>query len=380
MPETERAGSGSLAIGARAVDAGRFAEAARLLRFAAEADPSSFEAHTQLGRAHLGVGDARAAEESFRRALALSPESVPAACGLAQALFEQGRPIDARVILQSLLGQDPECGEARALLEGFARRESDAAGRIELDTSPEVLEAVRRKPERVERDAWLSLLAGSAAGALFCAVPSLNFILQYLAILIHEAGHAIAGWLLGFPSLPALNFMHGGGVTLHFNESPSYWIVGLVYLALGGLVYLLREERHKMAVAAGCLVLYAVVAHTRLSQLAILFMGHGAELAVAGIFLYKAISGGLVSAGERPIYAFCGAYLLFHSLVFGWQLQFDPSFRADYYNPASGIENDFVLIAGILRMPLAAAGRAFFALSFLPLPAALLVYRYRRYW
>ena len=83
----------------------RYDEAETELRRATERDPFDFDAHLEFGYLYLqpGYEDLRAAERSFRRALASRPDSTGAAAGLAQVLTRTGRATDAEAVLRKAL-------------------------------------------------------------------------------------------------------------------------------------------------------------------------------------------------------------------------------------------------------------------------------------
>ena len=55
----------------------------------------------------------------------------------------------------------------------------------------------------------IGLVAFPIAKLLF--VPS--YVFNFLAVLVHEIGHAACAWLMGMPSIPAVS-PAGGGVTI----------------------------------------------------------------------------------------------------------------------------------------------------------------------
>lgn len=61
-----------------------------------------------LGSAHKSLGNFLAAEQSFRMAMVLDPETVKWQIGLAEALFHQSRFPEAIVLMESLLAQYPD--------------------------------------------------------------------------------------------------------------------------------------------------------------------------------------------------------------------------------------------------------------------------------
>src|SRR5208282_4888190 len=89
--------------------------------------------------------------------------------------------------------------------------------------------------------------------------------------LVHEMGHAIFGWLFGYPSFPAFDVLYGGGVTLHFNRSTSLLI--LVYIGLAGLIYLYRRNTASVIFLVSVILLHALCSLTDVNSIIILFMG-----------------------------------------------------------------------------------------------------------
>lgn len=174
-------------------------------------------------------------------------------------------------------------------------------------------------------------------------VPILGWIGSYLSILIHELGHWAMGMLFGYPSIPAFDLQQGGGVTLH--QERSAFALACVYLvALLPLIWL-RRNKLGLAVWCGMLVLLALAAHTRLHEFILLSAGHGFEVLIAGVFLYRAWANVEINtSAERPLYAALGLFMLGHVFAFGWQVVHDVDTRVDYMAGKIYCENDFVRI------------------------------------
>jgi hypothetical protein len=76
------------------------------------------------------------------------------------------------------------------------------------------------------------------------------------------------------------------------------------------------------------------------------WMGHGAQLIVAAIFLFRACTGvAEVYPGERWLYGVVGWCLLGHAMGLCWSLLYDPAFQHSYLMGKRGIDNDFVRLA-----------------------------------
>jgi hypothetical protein len=198
----------------------------------------------------------------------------------------------------------------------------------------------------IEREGWLAVGAGLALALVVSAVPFLGFVFSYFVILVHEMGHALAGWLYGYPSIPAFDFTYGGGVTSHTERMPGLAV--LVQAGLLALCWIARHHRGVLAVAVAVCALYAATAWTALHHGVILAMGHGMELVIAGLFLHRALSGNACQTpAERPVYAFVGFFTVIHDLRFSWRLLTSEYQRELYANAKGGGHwMDFSRLAG----------------------------------
>jgi len=226
------------------------------------------------------------------------------------------------------------------------------------------------------------LLLGTITGFLLCLIPWIRFILSYLVIIIHELGHTVAGWFMGYPSIPALDFIHGGGITLQLSERLTL-IPLVIYSSLGGLIYYFRRNRFTVITLSIFALLYTLIYFTRLSQLLVISMGHGLELLFIGIFLYRAITGwSCQQPGERSLYGILGFFILFYDLNFARQLLFDPVMRELYFmGKGEVLDHDFVRIAReFLQVNLSLVVVLFGLLCLLTPLATWGLYRYQNYW
>ena len=78
---------------------------------------------------------------------------------------------------------------------------------------PLVIEEERIADGRIGPTELKVLGFGLAAAIVAYAIPFTRFVLSALVTLFHEFGHAVMGWLMGHASLPAFDFVYGGGLT-----------------------------------------------------------------------------------------------------------------------------------------------------------------------
>jgi hypothetical protein len=155
-------------------------------------------------------------------------------------------------------------------------------------------------PATLDREAWKALGIGLGLAVVVSVVPLLAYIVDFLRIIIHESGHTLAAWLFGYPAIPVLR--PGGAVSALLSRQPL--LVLVVLALLGRLVYrAYRTKRHRTAITIG-VSFYLLLTMTELKFVVIAAMGHGAELMVASLFLYRALSGrSIQTRAERPLYA-----------------------------------------------------------------------------
>lgn len=218
-----------------------------------------------------------------------------------------------------------------------------------------------------------ALVVGGVLAGLTQVWMPLQMLIQYMVVLVHEMGHAAAGWLFGFPSIPAFDFMYGGGVTSHGQR--SVLVASIVVLLLGFGVWSLRSHPRLAAAAAGGLMLHLLLMATGGDEVVILAMGHGAELGFAALFLVRALTGsGCHLQAERPLYAWLGLHVVLFDLRFAHGLATSAAERRRYGGAKGGGHwMDFSRLAGeIWGVPLETVAVGFALLCLVPLPAALL--------
>jgi hypothetical protein len=227
------------------------------------------------------------------------------------------------------------------------------------------------------------IVAFGLIAAIFAyAFPLTRFLLSALVTLFHELGHAVAGWLLGYPSLPAFDFVYGGGFT-HRGEFRTSIAIAIA-LGIGYLVWLYREHRPlAIAIAALGLVWLAIVTAEWRRELVIGMAGHLAEFILAGVMFYKALTGhGWRNPNvERPLGAFIAFFVQIHSMLFARRLLRDPDFLAWYSEGKGGaLMNDLEAVALDLHIytpfnpGLDGVARMLLVFSLLPMVVATLLF------
>lgn len=235
------------------------------------------------------------------------------------------------------------------------------------------------KPQTLDPPAWQSLGIGLAVTLVVLVIPFLSYIFHYMITLVHELGHTVFGWLFGYPSIPAFDFVYGGGITMHRNQSSL--IIVLIYILLAGLFYVFRKNHLTLLLLVAGVAGYTLAVFTSFHHLIILFMGHGTELIFAGIFFYRALSGSsIIVAVERPLYAFLAFFILFKDFRFAYQLYSSPAHRQMYAAAKGGGHwMDFSRIAReFLGVQLESVAGMFFMICLLVIPATYLFFRYKK--
>src|SRR5947207_7079080 len=143
-----------------------------------------------------------------------------------------------------------------------------------------------------------------------------------------------------------------------------------------------RVRRHVPTLlgVAGLTAVFSWLAFTDWHDVLILAMGHGTELLISGIFLYRAMSGNAVlQMDERPAYAMAALIILIHDVRFGWELARSDEARAAYEEAkGGGAWMDFSQIEIYTRVSVARLGTWFVFACSLPVVGAWLAQRYQR--
>jgi hypothetical protein len=241
---------------------------------------------------------------------------------------------------------------------------------------------------RVSKSELAILGGGFAAAVIVYALPFTRFIFSAMVTLFHEFGHAVAGWFLGYFSLPAFDLVYGGGIT-HMGEF-RIPIAVMVAGVFAWIAWVFRQNRKSLAlIGALFLVWLFIVTGEWRRELVIASAGHLAEFILAGILFYQALSGtGWKNPDvERPLGAFVAFFVQIHSTLFAWRLLRDPDFVAWYREGKGGmLMNDLEQIALDLQIHLGIAPglegvtRMLLVFSVVPSVIALAWYFQRARW
>lgn len=236
------------------------------------------------------------------------------------------------------------------------------------------------EPRHLDARDWFVIATGAVIALACMYFFWTSHILSTLMILVHEMGHAMVGWLFAYPSLPAFDLRYGGGITVHTERWTQFLI--LIYLAIAMLIYLYRKNRWAVICLVAVALIHALLAFTSWHEALILFMGHGMELLIAAIFLFRAFSGSkVIHPIERPMYGIIGFYIVFADIAFAWGLMTSPAKRA-MYGAAKGGGHwmDFSRLAyEHFEVNLPVVATFFFVCCLLPPLLAFLVFRYQEY-
>lgn len=239
--------------------------------------------------------------------------------------------------------------------------------------------AVRLSAPRVaQRTPW-KLLAFGFVGALIAHAFWLTAMpLEILKTLFHEIGHAVAGWLLGYPAIPAFDFMFGGGIT-HYGQF-HLSIAIAVAAAMGYLGWRLRSNPKAIAIIAAIFLVWLIIVtkewrrETVMASAGVIF-----ELLFAATFLYMAVAnvGWRMPEIERPLGALIAFFVQFDSWIFAMRLMRDQDFLEWYQQGKGGaLMNDLEVVALNLKIYLGldttiqSMAKLLFVFSFVPLSAA----------
>lgn len=227
------------------------------------------------------------------------------------------------------VGATAECPACGVILAKALLRSDESLRPARRSTVPRRGERISRLGKAERRE----LIAGLALGLAAWALPFTRYAFSYALTVFHELGHTVVGWAFGYPTVPTFDFAYGGGMSIQLGRSLPLTIVA------GGLVaflaWRLRSTR-AFAPAVALAALYVLAALTPLHDALVIAAGHGAELLLAGVCLFRALAPRRWPAAERGTYAATAAFVLAADARFGWQLLASTAFRRSYEQAKGG--------------------------------------------
>lgn len=233
----------------------------------------------------------------------------------------------------------------------------------------------------IEKAGWQAIGIGFLLAIILRSFAILRILFHGFQVIVHEIGHAIAHWLFGYPAIPAVNILYGGGITISLGQSPL--VLGLIYGCFAFFLYHFRDSRRRFILLVGFVGIYTFFLLTPLSKILMIFMGHGMELIAIVICLYFAIGGYFCRLDiERPLYAMLGFFLLFSDWENFREIIFNPDFREFYEQGIGGvIDNDFVILSrDYFNVDLSIVAGVFLVGCFFTPLVAFLLFRYEKLW
>lgn len=241
---------------------------------------------------------------------------------------------------------------------------------------------------RMTATEWKVLGFGLVAAIITILIPFTRAVGSAIVTLFHEFGHAVAGWLLGYPSVPAFDFVYGGGIT-HYGQF-RLSIVIAIGCAFAWLGWTFRQNRATVAIISALFLLWLFLVSSEWNRnLVKAAAGHLSEFILAGILFYKALAGvGWRSPEfERPLGAYIAFFVQIHSMLFARRLMTDPDFLAWYREGKGGaLMNDLESIALDLQIRfgvqpgIEGVARWLLMFSVVPIIVALIWYFERARW
>jgi hypothetical protein len=196
----------------------------------------------------------------------------------------------------------------------------------------------------------------------------------FLGALFHESGHTVTALAFGLPAFPAIS-LRGHAASIHQDQIP--FMVFLLWAGLAYLTWQLRHHRAAVVALAIAVVLYPFFAFTDAKEFLFLVGGHGGELAMATICLWRALTGGFThSLLERGLYSVLGWYLVGSNVWLCGNLATSAAARALYRGSGSfGLTNDYIRLAeDVLGWGLPQVGAMMLIVSLLPAPLSCLIW------
>lgn len=226
----------------------------------------------------------------------------------------------------------------------------------------------------LNKHTWLILSIGFLLALCIYHILWLQAVIYPLITITHELGHALVGWLVGYPALPLFDFEQHEGMTRYGNQNLA--VLLSIYLGLAILLFRYRHNSLTLSISLGVILTYSIIIFTRLSNVLIVFMGHGAELVLASILLYLAVANRILPL--RLLCATLGYFIVLYDLSFAYKLKYDLSYQLIYAYHSSGNRlGDFSRLALYFDGKVSTVASWFFWCCFLPPLGSLVLFRYQ---
>lgn len=242
--------------------------------------------------------------------------------------------------------------------------------------TPEKSKISKMNPIPMEKDSWIILNMGFLLALMIYHSPFLLIFIYPLMAWIHEIGHAVSGWLFGYPSLPIFDFEQGNGMTFHGEQ--NIFVLILIYMLFLVLLFFYRSNPLTFNFLLISGVSHSVLLFTNYSETLILLMGHGSELLAATLLLYLAI---LTRWRMGPFYAMVGFFIVMYDLTLAYKLMYDQNYQKIYAYQQGGLQ-----IGDLSRLALKhfdnqlhTVARIFFWCCFFPPLISIVLFRYQEF-
>lgn len=203
-----------------------------------------------------------------------------------------------------------------------------------------------------------AMIAGILAFPLAKVLYLPNYVFNFLTTLVHEMGHALFGWLMGFPTLPAVS-VAGGGVAVHGEQVLLICLTLLAAIAAATW----KHRRRPACLAAGgaAFAAYAALAFTGARELLPILGGLLLELGGTAVCFYVVLVVELQRPFERPLYALWGWWMFLNRGAETVLMLKDPAYRESQAVIASGLAAGLTSDTEQLRILTGASSEAILA-------------------
>ena len=214
-------------------------------------------------------------------------------------------------------------------------------------------------------------------GIILAPVLSLTPLLKYLGwiftSIIHEGGHTFYALFVGCPAFPRISLL-GAAATTHHQQYPFLCII--IFCCMGYGLYKIWSYPFWRYLLIVLLVFYPfLVINSHLKEWGHLLSGHLGELLIAGIFIWRAVTG--ISTGgevDRAAYGAMGWYLIIHNAYLCYGIAYIPSVRTWYQNNSSyGLVNDYIRAAASMGVNIKVVVLSMLAVSIAVAPVAIML-------